>query len=167
MKASDFAGSVIPKKGLGSLVIEQGVKRTVEDLVSFEKTRSVLFASWRFDETIPEAAGSCVLVSGPLGCGKRTLIEAIAHELGKTLMQFDASVLSKDKMDVVFRQCIHALPRVQNCNTLRTGTLSCLTPSSSSIRSRRTTHRTRRRLHVWLAPSSASRACACWSSRQT
>lgn len=104
MKASDFAGSVIPKKGLSSLVIEQGVRRTVEDLVSFEKTRSVLFASWRFDETIPEAAGSCVLVSGPLGCGKRTLIEAIAHELGKTLMQFDASVLSKDKMDVVFRQ---------------------------------------------------------------
>jgi hypothetical protein len=36
----------------------------LEDLVSFEKTRSVLFASWRFDETIPEAAGSCVLVSG-------------------------------------------------------------------------------------------------------
>ena len=64
MKASDFAGSVIPKKGLSSLVIDQGVRRTLEDLVSFEKTRSVLFASWRFDETIPEAAGSCVLVSG-------------------------------------------------------------------------------------------------------
>jgi SpoVK/Ycf46/Vps4 family AAA+-type ATPase len=103
MKASDFAGSIIPKKGLSSLVIDPAVRRTVEDLVSFEKTRSVLFASWRFDETIPEAAGSCVLVSGPLGCGKRTLIEAIAHELGKTLMQFDASVLSKDKMEVVFR----------------------------------------------------------------
>lgn len=166
MKASDFAGSVIPKKGLNSLVIEQGVRRTVEDLVSFEKTRSVLFASWRFDETIPEAAGSCVLVSGPLGCGKRTLIEAIAHELGKTLMQFDASVLSKDKMDVVFR---HGLPSSRCFSpalTASTGMRNFRTRSSLSIRSRRTMPRTLKRSPAWHLLSNVSPACACLFSKQ-
>ena len=97
MRATDFEGSIVPTKGLGSLVIDEEVRRTVQELISFEKTRSVIFSSWRFEDTIPDASGSCVLVTGPLGCGKGTLIEAIAHELGKTIMQFETKVLSEEK----------------------------------------------------------------------
>ena len=67
MRATDFEGSIVPNKGLGSLVIDEEVRRTVQELISFEKTRSVIFSSWRFEETIPDASGSCVLVTGPLG----------------------------------------------------------------------------------------------------
>jgi hypothetical protein len=57
----------------------------------------VLFSSWNFNQTIPEASGSCVLVTGPLGSGKGTVVEAIAHELGKAIMAFDAKALCQPK----------------------------------------------------------------------
>lgn len=39
-----------------------------------------------------------MLVTGPLGSGKGTVVEAIAHELGKAIMAFEAKALCQPKV---------------------------------------------------------------------
>jgi SpoVK/Ycf46/Vps4 family AAA+-type ATPase len=53
----DFDRRVVPKRGLEDLVITNEVRQKLEDIISFEKARTVLFSAWGYDEKV------CSLIS--------------------------------------------------------------------------------------------------------
>lgn len=85
--------SIVPSHGLDRLILSDGVRKTMESVISFEKARSVLFGQWRFDETMQYAQGTVMLVTGPHGCGKRAVCEGLAFELGRPMRAIDVSEL--------------------------------------------------------------------------
>jgi SpoVK/Ycf46/Vps4 family AAA+-type ATPase len=85
--------SIVPIHGLDRLILSDGVRKTMESVISFEKARSVLFGQWRFDETMQYAQGTVMLVTGPHGCGKRAVCEGLAFELGRPMRAIDVSEL--------------------------------------------------------------------------
>jgi hypothetical protein len=85
--------SIVPTHGLDRLILNDGVRKTLESVIAFEKARSVLFGQWRFDETMQYAQGTVMLVTGPHGCGKRAVCEGLAFDLGRPMRVIDVSEL--------------------------------------------------------------------------
>jgi len=92
----DFYRRVIPCQGIDSLVLPNDVAKQLQDIVNYEKARSVMFAQWGFDEKMGQDQGVTALFYGPPGTGKSLAAEGIGYELGKPLKVVNcASLLSK------------------------------------------------------------------------
>jgi SpoVK/Ycf46/Vps4 family AAA+-type ATPase len=96
LRMADFDRRVVPSGGLDAVVVPPPLRRKLEEIVTFEKARSVLFGSWGFDEAVAQGQGTAALFSGPPGTGKSLAAEAIGYELGKALKVVNcAELLSK------------------------------------------------------------------------
>ncbi len=75
----------VPNNGLDNIVLPEGEKDKLKEIVNIEKSRKVLVGQWGFDEVFPDHKGVAVLFHGPSGTGKTITAEAIAYEMGKKL----------------------------------------------------------------------------------
>lgn len=82
-----FDHRVVPTTGLDALIAEDGVKTTLQQVVHFEKARSVIYGQWGFDfgEAKSKQKGVSVLLCGPPGVGKVAAAKAIGFEVGRPL----------------------------------------------------------------------------------
>jgi len=91
LQLSGFSRRVIPKKGIDKLIFDAKVMKKVKELVQMQKASKILTGKWGF-----EASMSLWLIQGPSGIGKRTLLSAIAFELGKPIKKMTcAEILSQ------------------------------------------------------------------------
>merc|ERR1712054_601671 len=96
-----FDRRIIPKAGLDSLVCNDGLLQKLQNVVNFEKSKTVLYSQWGFGGKAafsggqPEI-GSCVLFYGPPGTGKSLAAQALGFEVGRPLKVVNAAnVLDK------------------------------------------------------------------------
>eukprot|EP00930_Biecheleria_cincta_P002910 TRINITY_DN103872_c0_g1_i1.p1 TRINITY_DN103872_c0_g1~~TRINITY_DN103872_c0_g1_i1.p1 ORF type:complete len:954 (-),score=187.53 TRINITY_DN103872_c0_g1_i1:357-2831(-) len=96
-----FERRIVPKSGLDTLVCGQTLRKQLQDIVDFEKSKTVLYGQWGFGGRAafsggqPEI-GSCVLFYGPPGTGKSLAAQAIGFEVGRPLKVVNAAnVLDK------------------------------------------------------------------------
>jgi SpoVK/Ycf46/Vps4 family AAA+-type ATPase len=82
---SGLHDSILPERGLESLVLRQDAAEAVREIADFGKALRVLDGDWGFGDTIGSRGGLAVLFHGPSGTGKTFAAEAIAFETGRSL----------------------------------------------------------------------------------
>ena len=95
----EFDERVVPQNGLDELIASDDVKKELQDMVSLEKARSILFGSWGFKDDMRSRQGTTALFWGPSGTGRSSAAEALGFELGKPLKVVDAPRLLAEKKD--------------------------------------------------------------------
>lgn len=91
-----FEKKVTPSRSLDELVLDEKLKTTIQEIVSFEKSRRILYTQWGFNEKMSQRHGTSILVFGPSGTGKTSVLEGIGFELGLPLKVVDmVEVLTK------------------------------------------------------------------------
>lgn len=91
-----FEKKVTPQRSLDELILDDKVKDIIYNIVSFEKSRRILYSQWGFNEKMSQRHGTSILVYGPTGCGKSSVLEGIGFELGLPLKVVDmVEVLTK------------------------------------------------------------------------
>ncbi|KAJ0393396.1 hypothetical protein P43SY_005410 [Pythium insidiosum] len=94
-----FDHRVVPTAGLDALIADDGVKRQLQQVVQFEKARSVIYGQWGF--TFGDHAkqkGVSVLLCGPPGVGKVAAAKAIGFEVGKPLKLVNVAQLQAESL---------------------------------------------------------------------
>ncbi|GLE02341.1 hypothetical protein PINS_up018267 [Pythium insidiosum] len=94
-----FDHRVVPTAGLDTLIADDGVKRQLQQVVQFEKARSVIYGQWGF--TFGDNAkqkGVSVLLCGPAGVGKVAAAKAIGFEVGKPLKLVNVAQLQAESL---------------------------------------------------------------------
>ncbi|CAJ1423930.1 unnamed protein product [Effrenium voratum] len=85
-----FERRIVPRSGLECLVCGPSLRRKLQEVIDFEKSKTVLYGQWGFGGRTafsggqPEI-GSCVLFYGPPGTGKSLAAQAIGFEVGRAL----------------------------------------------------------------------------------
>ncbi|CAK9091961.1 unnamed protein product [Durusdinium trenchii] len=85
-----FERRIVPRSGLEVLVCGQSLRKKLQEVIDFEKSKTVLYGQWGFGGRTafsggqPEI-GSCVLFYGPPGTGKSLAAQAIGFEVGRAL----------------------------------------------------------------------------------
>jgi len=96
-----FERRVIPKRGLDGLICSEELIKRVQNVVDFEKSKTVLYGQWGFGGSTAFSSGqvqigSCVLFHGPPGTGKSYAAQAVGFEVGRPLKVVNAAnVLDK------------------------------------------------------------------------
>ena len=85
----EFHERVIPQAGLDDLVVNEPVMEKIQQIVSLEKARGILFGTWGFDDNMRTRQATTALFWGPSGTGRSRAAEAIGFELGKPLKVVD------------------------------------------------------------------------------
>lgn len=96
-----FDHRVVPTSGLDALVVDDGVKDKLLQIVQFEKARSVIYGQWGFDfgdAANKQQKGISVLLCGPSGVGKVAAVKAIGFEIGRPLKLVHFSQLQSDSV---------------------------------------------------------------------
>lgn len=93
----EFDERVIPKAGLDELIVSNDIKKELEEMVSLEKARGILFGSWGFSDDMRGRQGTTALFWGPSGTGRSRAAEALGFELGKPLKVVDMPRLLVEK----------------------------------------------------------------------
>jgi SpoVK/Ycf46/Vps4 family AAA+-type ATPase len=93
----DFDERVLPRAGLEELIVSDSIKEQLQQIVSLEKARGILFGSWGFDEDMRSRQGTTALFWGASGTGRSRAAEAVGFELGKPLKVVDMSRLLEEK----------------------------------------------------------------------
>eukprot|EP00435_Cladocopium_sp_Y103_P041037 s1602_g11.t1 len=85
-----FERRIVPRSGLEILVCGPQLRKKLQEVIDFEKSKTVLYGQWGFGGRTafsggqPEI-GSCVLFYGPPGTGKSLAAQAIGFEVGRAL----------------------------------------------------------------------------------
>lgn len=95
LRMIDFTRRRVPSRSIEDLILAPEQKRILNEIVSFEKARQVLYSQWGFNQ---QDKGTTVLLYGPVrihlrllhltlqpGTGKTMASEAIAFAMGKPL----------------------------------------------------------------------------------
>lgn len=97
LQMMDFDERVVPKNGLDELIASEAVKKELQEMVSLEKARGILFGSWGFNDDMRGRQGTTALFWGPSGTGRSRAAEALGFELGKALKVVDMPRLLLEK----------------------------------------------------------------------
>ncbi len=82
-------GPAVPKESFGDLYGIDGIKQALRPLIAYYRYPEVM-KEWNIDRP-----PSGVLIQGPAGTGKTTIVRALAHEIGATLSVISPSDVSK------------------------------------------------------------------------
>jgi SpoVK/Ycf46/Vps4 family AAA+-type ATPase len=95
-----FDHRVVPTTGLDVLIAEDAVKAKLEEIVNFEKARSVIYGQWGFDfgEAKSKQKGISVMLCGPAGVGKVAAAKAVGFEIGRPLKLVNFSQLQSESL---------------------------------------------------------------------
>jgi ATPase family associated with various cellular activities (AAA) len=81
---------------LEDLIVPQGVRATLTDVMSFHRVGPRVYGEWRFAEKTPLGRGLSCMFSGSPGTGKTFAAQCLANGLGLNLYRIDLSqVVSK------------------------------------------------------------------------
>ena len=97
LQMMEFDERVIPTAGLDELIASDAVKKELEEMVSLEKARGILFGSWGFSDDMRGRQGTTALFWGPSGTGRSRAAESLGFELGKPLKVVDMPRLLMEK----------------------------------------------------------------------
>lgn len=96
LRMARFEDAMIPKRGLGKVVVPGAIEAQLREIVGAEKARRTLVSDWGFEGDGDRMLGTSALFSGPSGTGKTLAAEAIAYELGRPIKRLNfAQLLSK------------------------------------------------------------------------
>jgi SpoVK/Ycf46/Vps4 family AAA+-type ATPase len=95
LKMRAFSQRVVPRAGLDSMVLADGDRASLQEIVDFEKARAVLFGGWGF-RAPHHRPGSTALLWGPAGTGKSAAAAAIGFEVGRPLKVVSCAQLLLD-----------------------------------------------------------------------
>lgn len=95
-----FDHRVVPTSGLDALIVDDRVKEQLQQIVQFEKARSVIYGQWGFDFGEPKSKqkGISVLLCGPTGVGKANAAKSIGFEIGRPLKLVHFSQLQAESV---------------------------------------------------------------------
>jgi SpoVK/Ycf46/Vps4 family AAA+-type ATPase len=93
----DFDERVLPRAGLAELIVSDSIKEQLQQMVSLEKARGILFGSWGFDDDMRSRQGTTALFWGASGTGRSRAAEAVGFELGKPLKVVDMPRMLEQK----------------------------------------------------------------------
>ena len=97
LQMMEFDERVVPTSGLDDLIASDSVKKELDEMVSLEKARGILFSSWGFSDDMRDRQGTTALFWGPSGTGRSRAAEALGFELGKPLKVVDMPRLVMEK----------------------------------------------------------------------
>lgn len=75
LQMMEFDERVVPQSGLDELIASDAVKNNLQDMVSLEKARGILFGSWGFNDDMRDRQGTTALFWGPAGTGRSRAAE--------------------------------------------------------------------------------------------
>lgn len=78
---------VEPKKSLDDLILEASAREQIESLITKIKNYDILYNKFGLKEIDPSGGRTAINLYGPPGTGKSVTAEAIAKELGKTVIR--------------------------------------------------------------------------------
>jgi hypothetical protein len=92
----DLAEPLEPRAGWEDLVLPEGQRQILREIVSHVRRRGLVYRGWGFDRKTARGQGVSVLFGGPSGTGKTLAAEVMAAELALDLYRIDlSSVVSK------------------------------------------------------------------------
>ncbi len=96
-QSNELEKKIIPSVGLQGLVLEEGIKNRLVEIIQYEKSKNVLFGQWGFDDDEYQyRSGTSILMHGMPGTGKTLAAECMAYELGRPVRLVNAAqVVSK------------------------------------------------------------------------
>lgn len=86
-KSESLFELVQPKRSLDSLVLEKSAREQIENLITKIKNYDILYNKFGLKEIDPSGGRTAINLYGPPGTGKSVTAEAIAKELGKTIIR--------------------------------------------------------------------------------
>jgi hypothetical protein len=75
LQMMEFDERVVPQSGLDELIASDDVKNNLQEMVSLEKARGILFGSWGFNDDMRDRQGTTALFWGPAGTGRSRAAE--------------------------------------------------------------------------------------------
>lgn len=93
-----FAQRVVPKGGLEELVLSDGLREQLQQIVDLEKARTVLFGQWGFHKRMRDQQSTTVVFWGTPGSGKNVCAEALGFEIGQPLKVVNYGDFLTDKV---------------------------------------------------------------------
>ena len=77
---------VVPSTRLENVILNDGQKSAIEDIIFEFRNKSKIFNDFGFKEIVPYGKATIAIFHGPSGSGKTMAAEAICHELGLNLL---------------------------------------------------------------------------------
>ncbi|TMW61087.1 hypothetical protein Poli38472_014548 [Pythium oligandrum] len=95
-----FDHRVVPTTGLETLIVDDATKDKLQQIVNFEKARSVIYGQWGFDfgEAKSKQKGISAMLCGPAGVGKVAAAKAIGFEIGRPLKLVNFAQLQAESL---------------------------------------------------------------------
>ena len=107
---SGFAERITPTFRLSQVVLPDECKSQLFEIIANVRHASRVLDEWKFGTTLPYGRGVGAMLHGPSGTGKTMAAFAIARELRKPILRFDASKIlsrwlgdSQKAMERIFR----------------------------------------------------------------
>lgn len=120
LQMRQFDSRCVPTIGLPCIILDSETSELIQQVIMFEKARSVLFGEWGYGDiddgegvgggggdggfsgSMGDQQGTTVMLWGPSGVGKNRISEAIGFEIGKPLklVNFSLAMSERPKHEV-------------------------------------------------------------------
>lgn len=100
------------------LVVEQSVKRQLDNIINQLKYKNVIYENWGFKDKLPYGNGISVLFYGASGTGKTMTASVIANELKLDLYRIDLSKLISKYIGETEKNISNLFDKAKNMNVV-------------------------------------------------